>query len=223
MKRILYVICSVSLLLGACHNTDSMVDIESAQSSQLDHDDVQDTTLGPAQDTEQDTAQDTAQDTGHKLTDLAGKATMPVNMQERTAPSALNKNAMPYVGRYRIDISCSDPYVGCERGTANFILNLLADGTAHRSIVHMGKIMFNSSHQYYQDRWSYDEINHQIVVQRQNGIKFYYRIQPDLSLKMDLEKIAHADPLNQAFFGGAHPLPQQEYILKKKLNPNESN
>lgn len=38
------------------------------------------------------------------------------------------------------------------------------------------------------------------MVQRQNGIKFYYGIQPDLSLKMDLEKIAHADPLNQAFY-----------------------
>lgn len=138
MKRILYVICSVSLLLGACHNTDSMVDIESAQSSQLNHDDAQDTTLGPAK------------DTGHKLTDLAGKATMPVHMEERKTPLALNKNAMPYVGRYRVDISCSDPYVGCERGTANFILNLLADGTAHRSIVYMGKIMFNSSHQDHQ-------------------------------------------------------------------------
>lgn len=75
---------------------------------------------------------------------------MPVHMEERKTPLALSKNAMPYVGRYRVDISCSDPYVGCERGTANFILNLLADGTAHRSIVHMGKIMFNSSHQDHQ-------------------------------------------------------------------------
>ena len=210
MKRILYVICSVSLLLVACHNTDSMVEIESAQSTQLDHDPEQELTQNAAQHTEQDVAQDNQQDAGHKLTDLAGKATMPVNMQDRGTHSALDQNALPYVGRYRVDISCSDPYVECERGTANFILNLLADGTAHRSIVHMGKITFNSSHQYYQDRWSYDEINHQIVVQRQNGIKFYYKIQPDLSLKMDLEKIAHADPLNQAFFGGAHPLPQQE-------------
>lgn len=54
-------------------------------------------------------------------------------------------------------------------------------------------------------------------MQRQSGIKFYYWIQPDGSLKMDLDKIAHADPLNQAFFVAGTPLPQQAYVLEKKV------
>lgn len=190
--------CVMSSLLGACHNSDSMAEIDAIQSSQI-------------------YAQN-AQDKGHKLTDLAGKAVIPVTIQDGSGASALNKNANPYIGRYWVEISCSDPYVGCEEGTANFILNLLADGTAHRSIVYLGKMTFNSSQHYEKDRWSYDEMNHQIIVHRQNGIKFYYSIQPDRSLKMDLNKIAHADPLNRAFFVEGNPLPQQAYVLKKKSN-----
>lgn len=199
MKIMFYVTCVMSSLLGACHNSDSMAEIDAIQSSQIDPQNVQ--------------------VNGHKLTDLAGKAVIPETIQERDTSSVLNKNATPYIGRYWVEISCSDPYVGCENGTANFILNLLADGTAHRSIVHLGKMTFNSSQHYEKDRWSYDEMNHQIIVHRQNGIKFYYSIQPDRSLKMDLNKIAHADPLNQAFFVQGNPLPQQEYILKKKSTP----
>lgn len=199
MKIILYVICAISPLLRACHNTDSMAEIDVIQRSHPDY--------------------QNAQDTGHKLTDLAGKAVIPVIIQDDQTPSTLNKNASPYIGRYRVEISCSDAYVRCEQGASNFILNLLADGTAHRSIVHMGKITFNSSHYYEKDRWSYDEMNHQIIVQRQNGIKFYYWVQPDSSLKMNLEKIAHADPMNQDFFMAGNPLPQKEYVLEKKFNP----
>ncbi len=200
MKIVLYVICAISPLWVACHNADSIAEIEATQSTQLDHQNIP--------------------ETGHKLTDLAGKAVVPENnIAEHKTASVLNKNAAPYIGRYQVEISCSDRYVQCERGTANFILNLLADGTAHRSIVHMGKITFNSSHQYQPDRWSYDSINHQIIVRRENGVKFYYWIQPDLSLKMDLEKIAHADPLNRAFFATDNPLPQQAYVLVKKPNP----
>lgn len=198
MKIMFYVIYATSPLLVACSNADPMAEIDAIQSTQLEN--------------------QNAKESGHKLTDLAGKAAMPVNLEETKVSSVLNKNAVPYIGRYRVEINCSDPYIGCEQGTANFILNLLADGTAHRSIVHMGKITFNSSHQYQQDHWLYDAINHQIIVQRESGVKFYYWIQPDQNLKMDLNKIAHADPLNQAFFEEGNPLPQQSYVLEKKTN-----
>lgn len=120
MKIILYFICAISSLLVACDNTDSMAEMDSIQSSQPDD--------------------QNAQDAGHKLTDLAGKAVIPVNIQDDQRPSTVNKNAAPYIGRYRVEISCMDAFVECELGTANFILNLLADGTLHRSIVHMGKM-----------------------------------------------------------------------------------
>lgn len=58
-----------------------------------------------------------------------------------TAPdSPVPAYARNFIGRYHANIPCEDDFVACEKGTAEFILNLLPDGTVHRSIIHYGKI-----------------------------------------------------------------------------------
>ena len=93
---------------------------------------------------------------GKKLTEVAGKATMPADTTTATRKK-IPENAEPYVGRYQSSISCADPLMKCKEGTGDLIINLLADGTAHSSIIHLGQITFDSDPYYHKDSWSYDE------------------------------------------------------------------
>lgn len=193
MKKTPSLLCASTILLVACHDTGSMADLGALQSAQKDSSD---------------------QDSGHTLTDLAGKAVMPIHIEQPNADHVLTQQAQKFSGRYVVEMSCSDAFVQCEQGTAQFILNLMPNGIAHRSIVHLGKITFNSSHQYQQDRWMYDAMLHQIILQRENGVRFYYSIEPDQSLKMDLDKIS--TELSHEYLVMGSPLPQQAYVLKKQ-------
>ena len=147
-----------------------------------------------------------------KLTDVAGQAVVPV-MQE-SEKSFVPSEAQSYIGRYKVTISCDDAFVSCNEGTAEFIINLLEDGSAHRTIIHLGTITYASVKQYNKDRWSYDEKAHQIILHRASGVQFFYNIRSDKSLKMDLNKIANATEVNQKYFREGGALPQKAYVLK---------
>lgn len=152
---------------------------------------------------------------GRKLTDAAAHPTIPM-----TDGSAFEKsipdNAQPFVGRYFTQISCQDKLVNCENGVADFIITLLPDGVAHRSIIHLGTIQFSSSRHYRQDSWSYDEEHHQIILHRASGVEFFYDIDLDGNMVMDLEKIANATEINRRYFKKGGDFPDQAYILAKK-------
>ncbi len=45
-----------------------------------------------------------------------------------------------YAGRYHTRISCEDNFADCETGEAEYILNLLPDGTAYWNVVHFGRV-----------------------------------------------------------------------------------
>lgn len=150
--------------------------------------------------------------TGKKLTDVAGQVATPID--EEGITDHISDNALPYAGRYRVAVSCKDPIVFCEKGTADFILNLLPDGTAHRTVIHLGTITFASENQYRQDYWKYDELNHQIILKRMSGVEFFYDIDKDKNLTMNLDRIANATDVNRVFFQEGNPFPHEAYKLK---------
>lgn len=149
---------------------------------------------------------------GKRLTEVAGQATIPT-VEQKKVENIIPKIAEPFVGRYKTIVSCDDPIVFCKEGTADFILNLLPDGTAHRTITYLGKITFASDKQYRQDRWLYDEKSHEIILSRASGVEFFYNIDQDKKLTMNLTKIANATETNRQFFAEGNPFPQKAYVL----------
>ena len=155
------------------------------------------------------------QEQGQTLSDMALQIALP-------KPSHLNvkkvtEREMPFVGRYHARISCDEYFVHCDQGSVEFILNLLPDGTAHRSIVRYGRIYYDTSTSddhnkvYRRDTWSMSEEGKEIVVHFGEGVDFYYVIDKGRNLKMDVNKIA--DGRNKNFFEQGYTEPTQEYIL----------
>ena len=152
---------------------------------------------------------------GINLNEVAGKATAPAHIENVTKTLKLSEAAQKLVGRYRVVISCEDKFVYCEQGSAEFILNLLPDGTAHRIFVHMGKVTFSSGQHYRKDAWVYDHHLNQVILIRGNGVQFYYDIDQQGNLVMNLNKIASFTPENRQYFIHGNPFPQFAYTLKK--------
>lgn len=155
----------------------------------------------------------TQQVEGQKLRQIASEVVVPG--RTRISNSKVPEQARPYIGRYKAVVRCDDPFIDCEKGTADFIISLLEDSTAHRSIIYLGSIQFVSEDQYRQDVWSYDEQSHQIILYRSNGVEFFYNIDVDGSLTMDLEKIAHATAANREYFAKGNRFPTEAYKLTK--------
>lgn len=152
--------------------------------------------------------------TGKKLTEVAGQAAIPAG--DEFIAQGVTDNELPYVGRYHARVDCKDPVVFCSEGTADFILNLLDDGTAYRIIIHSGKITFASEKQYRQDHWKYDEINHQIILKRESGVEFFYDIDDAKNITMNLDRIANGSEVNKKFFQEGNPFPHEAYKLKRE-------
>lgn len=161
------------------------------------------------------------QDEGRSLTDVAGQATLPnVVKQDHQDEIKIVKEALSYVGRYHTSMSCKDAFASCDEGSTEFIINLLADGSAHRSFVHLGNVTYEnrvtSANQYYpKSTWFYDKAAHEIVVHRETSVKFYYKINEQNNLIMDLDRTLNLNQPNNKYFSKENPLPAQAYVLKK--------
>ncbi len=156
-------------------------------------------------------------DQGQKLTEVAGQATMPEQGNAK-GKGTISAQQRQYVGRYHTQINCEDAFALCEKGTAEFIINLLPDGSAHRTFVYLGKMTGEktpSRRNFQQDTWHYDAEHHEIVIARVEGIHFYYHVNAQDELQMDLERIQHATEFNQNYYAMGNPLPEQAYVLKK--------
>lgn len=154
------------------------------------------------------------------LTEIAGRATFPTTAHNRTL--AIEAYEKPFVGRYHARISCNDNFVPCTEGTAEYILNLGIDGSAHRSIVQYGKIFTektqaeSSNANYRRDTWSVNVDQTELVVHRKDGINFYYDIQDQQYLLMNLDKINQENlGQNPYFFEQGSPRPLKSYVLSK--------
>lgn len=151
---------------------------------------------------------------GQKLTDAAVTTVVPATPENDTAVYQLDQAALPYIGRYQASIGCEDPFARCDQGTTEFIINLLPDGTAHRTFIHMGRLKFSSAKQYRKDRWTYDEEHQQIVLHRESGVTFYYDAHQPNQITMNLERIANASADNKEYFQ-TNPFPQKAYSLQR--------
>jgi hypothetical protein len=160
---------------------------------------------------------------GKKLSEVAGQATLPAMADVKSfgpQSETLASKAEEFVGRYHVQMSCEDPFAKCEKGNAEFIINLLADGTAHRTFVYMGKMTYEntdvkSSRSYQKNTWIYDEVQHEIIVNRIEGIQFFYKVDEKNNLVMDLDKILNGTEENRLYFKQHHTAPTKAYVLKR--------
>lgn len=76
--------------------------------------------------------------TGRKLTEVAGRASLPVLQNEQN--EEVRSTNLQYAGRYYTQVPCQDAFVNCGKGRAEYILNLLPDGSAHRMIATFGRV-----------------------------------------------------------------------------------
>lgn len=205
---------SICSLMSACDSSKS--------SSKQQHD--SDTQNSSSELALQEETQAVPASDGKKLSEVAGQATLPA-MAEMKGFAAPNNESLPtkaeaFIGRYHVQISCDDPFAKCEKGNAEFIINLLADGTAHRTFVYMGKMTYENSdvkanRSYQKNTWIYDEAQHEIIVNRIEGIQFFYKVDEKNNLVMDLDKILNGTEENRVYFRQHHTAPMQAYVLKK--------
>lgn len=158
---------------------------------------------------------------GKKLTEVAGQASMPNEAASRVQQDSVDEQA-PYVGRYHVKISCKDEFVQCSEGAAEYILTLVADGSAYRSIVYTGKLFSEKMAEdskirtYRRDTWSVNPEDSELVVHLEEGAEFYYRVDEQQNLILDLERTLDVDnQINQHLFASGYPMPTQAYHLIK--------
>ncbi|OTG67107.1 hypothetical protein B9T28_00205 [Acinetobacter silvestris] len=207
-----------SFLLSAC--SESQPDFPTDVESEGDHSRVSAPKL---QEDQQSSVSDVSEgeDQGKKLTDVAGQATIPMleNQRSNRVITKLSEQQLKYVGRYHTQINCSDHFVDCEKGNVEYILNLLADGAAHRTIVYSGRMHLdienrgNTIQSYRKDTWLYQ--NNEIVIRSAEGAEFYYTIDAHKNLVMNLEKTLKSNKKNRHFFSLKYPVPDQAYVLVK--------
>ena len=153
---------------------------------------------------------------GQRLSDAATQFTDASKSEfQNHAIKSVDEHLQQFVGRYRAEIDCRDPMMHCKTGVAEFVLNLLVDGTSHRTIIHLGAIKPDSTREYYDDHWSYDAPNHQIVVHRASGVFFFYDIKDNGNLSFNLERTSSYNENNDTFFEQKNLLPMKAYVLTK--------
>lgn len=154
------------------------------------------------------------------LTQVAGRATIPEDTIKTSSP--IQSYEKPFVGRYHAKILCSDDFMPCTEGTAEYILNLGEDGSVHRSIVQYGKIFTEktrpefSNANYRRDSWSVNPAEAELIVHRKEGVDIYYQIKDQNHLVMDLEKINKGK--NKKIFERGYPQPSRAYELVRDLS-----
>jgi hypothetical protein len=151
--------------------------------------------------------------TGGKLTRIAAHAIGDLDTEEEL--DSIAENVQHFVGRYVVHLNCEDAFATCEQGNADFMVTLLGDGTARHSIIRTGVVSSHQRAQYREDHWAYDESNQQIVVYHDNGVEFFYNVDTENNLTMDVEKIKTATEINRQYFSEGHPLPRRDYLLKR--------
>ena len=217
-RLLAFSLCLSALLSGCDHSQlDLAVDAEQASKA------VNSAELSADADSSEPSGLE-SEEHGKKLTDIAGQATIPVldNQAAHSKTSKISQQQLKYVGRYHVQINCSDDFVRCEKGNAEYILNLLPDGMAHQTIIYSGRVYSdalnhaNMIQSYRKDTWSYH--NNEIIVHLDDGAAFYYSIDPQQNLVMNVDKILKANNKNNRFFKQQYPALGKTYILTKSPN-----
>lgn len=149
---------------------------------------------------------------GGKLSKVAAHA-VNHNVDENNRQGS--EAAQKFVGRYALKITCPDRFIGCDEGSANVVMTLLADGAAQLTVVHLGKVTFSSKMQKLSEHWTYDDAGQHIVLYRDNGVEFFYDIVEQQNLQLNLAKTRSAPGQNQRYFAEGHAFPESAYVFKK--------
>lgn len=158
---------------------------------------------------------------GVTLIDVVNQSAVPKYHHEPQAhqhSSRASEQQLQYVGRYHTEMSCADSLLQCEDGNVDYILNLLPDGSAHRSIVHLGRVYSVKTgivKTYRKDSWSYDAESNEIIVHLIEGADLIYQIGLQQDLILALDKTLNKNKINNDFFENRYPLPSYAYHLKK--------
>lgn len=161
------------------------------------------------------------EEAGRKLTEIAGQASLPSEKHLHRKDDVIDKEDLKYVGRYSTKIPCKDAFARCEKGQAEYILSLLADGTAHRTVVNLGRMYSDKAQKngepfYRQDTWSYDEEHGEIVIHFVEGHNFYYKVIDANHLVIHLDKNQQEEYVDNFDLDGQnYPQPEKAYVLKK--------
>ena len=158
---------------------------------------------------------------GVNLIDVVSQSTVPQQHQRSTTHHVMqppSAQQLQYVGRYKTEMSCNMALFACGDGDVDYILNLLPDGSAHRSIVHLGKLYGIQSgmiKNYRKDFWSYDAACDQIVVHFVEGVDLIYNVDQQKNLLLALDKTLRLDKANNNYFANPYLAPSYAYQLKK--------
>lgn len=87
----------------------------------------------------------------------------------------------------------------------------------------MGKMTYENNEikpnrSYQKNTWVYDELTHEIIINRIEGIQFFYKVNADGNLVMDLDKILNSSESNRNYFNQNNAAPEKAYVLTKLNN-----
>ena len=165
------------------------------------------------------------EDQGVSLTDVAGQPTMPAPAAPRQNLAAPSKLDLEFAGRYHALIPCTDAFAGCINGEkeAEYILNLLPDGSVYWTNTSFGRISSDSTHNISkieqtckQVQWSVLRAFSEIVLRCDAAdVSLYYQIDKNKNLVLNRERIWNTDNgANRKFFA-EYPFPEQSYVFEK--------
>lgn len=154
---------------------------------------------------------------------VAGRTFLPQQNLDQT--EKLSGIALQYVGRYHTRISCEDAFADCESGEAEYILNLLPNGSAYWNVIHFGRVGSKDGAKSAAVNelcpslnWKVDEREHELTIHCPlSNVNFYFKTDSRKRLVMNLEKLFYSDyGKNREFLEQNYFVPKQAYILTKE-------
>lgn len=154
---------------------------------------------------------------------VAGRTFLPEDTSDQT--QKLNEASLQYVGRYHTRISCEDAFADCESGEAEYILNLLPNGSAYWNVVHFGRVGSKDGAKSAAVNqlcptlnWKVEEKERELRIQCPlSKVNFYFNIDSNKRLVTNLEKLLYSDyGKNREFLEQNYFVPNQAYVLTKE-------
>lgn len=163
---------------------------------------------------------------GTKLIDVVNQATVPSHSgyQQQYIQQSKTSLRSEYAGRYHGKINCEKTLFSCEKGEVEYVLNLLEDGKAFRTIIPQGKIYVDEgkdTQSYRQDYWEFDPQEDDLVIYLKESAKLFFDVDDQNNLHLDVQKTLSYDHYNSQVFGSKLALEYESYMLIKIKEPKK--
>ena len=162
---------------------------------------------------------------GMPLTQAVGQAALPQDIQNENIHLPTGAD-LAYVGRYHVQIPCSDAFAGCTHGEkeAEYIINLSDSGKVYWTNTSFGRLSSDSSRHTESKieqtcrhvHWYTNLAEKELVIRCDAAdVSFYYDIDANHNLVFNLDKIWNADDGRSRKFFQEYPFPQKAYIFER--------